>query len=167
MYIYVCAQSLSRVQLFATPWTVTLQVPLSMGFSRQEYQNGLPYPSPGDLPDPGIEPTSLTSPAFAGAFSTTRATWEGYWGPHPKSPYQLKLRGAQKQLPRNNKRCFSPEIPSVLGALCPRPWTKTKYISYHTTIRNLSSTHFSSFGDRERQGKGWIWKNVEHTKFSL
>ena len=41
-----------------TPWTVTCQVPLSMGFSRQEYWNGLPFPSPGDLPDPGIEPGS-------------------------------------------------------------------------------------------------------------
>ena len=49
---------LSRVQLFATPWTVTHQAPLSMGFSRQEYWSGLPLPSPGDLPNPGIEPRS-------------------------------------------------------------------------------------------------------------
>ena len=55
----------------------------------------------------------------------------------------------------------------VLGALCQRPRTKTKYISYHTTIRNLSSAHVSFFGDKERQGKGWIWKNGEHNKFSL
>ena len=46
----------SRAQLFATPWTVTYQAPLSMGFSRQEYWSGLPFPSPGDLPDAGIEP---------------------------------------------------------------------------------------------------------------
>ena len=52
---------LSRVQLFATPWTVAYQAPPSMGFSRQEYWSGLPFPSPGDLPDPGIEPQS---PAF-------------------------------------------------------------------------------------------------------
>ena len=51
-------QSLSRVRLFATPWTVAYQAPLSMGFSRQEYWSGLPFPSPGDLPDPGIEPWS-------------------------------------------------------------------------------------------------------------
>ena len=50
---------------FATPRTVALQAPLSMGFSRQEYQNGLPFPSPGVLPDPGIEPVS---PALAGRF---------------------------------------------------------------------------------------------------
>ena len=49
---------LSRVRLFATPWTVAHQAPLSMGFSRQEYWSGLPFPSPGDLPDPGIEPGS-------------------------------------------------------------------------------------------------------------
>ena len=49
---------LSCVQLFATPWTVAYQAPLSMGFSRQECWSGLPFPSPGDLPDPGIEPGS-------------------------------------------------------------------------------------------------------------
>ena len=54
-------KSLSRVRLFATSWTVAHQAPPSMGFSRQEYWSGLPLPSPGDLPDPGIEPWS---PAF-------------------------------------------------------------------------------------------------------
>ena len=54
-------KSLSPVQLFATPWTVAYQSPPSMGFSRQEYWSGVPFPSPGDLPDPGIEPRS---PAF-------------------------------------------------------------------------------------------------------
>ena len=49
---------LSRVRLFATPWTVAYQAPLSMGFSRQQSWSGLPFPSPGDLPDPGIEPRS-------------------------------------------------------------------------------------------------------------
>ena len=49
---------LSHVRLFATPWTVANQAPLSMGFSRQEYWSGLPFPSPGDLPDPGIKPRS-------------------------------------------------------------------------------------------------------------
>ena len=63
---HVCM--LSHVQLFATPWTVADQAPLSMGFPRQEYWSGLPFPSPGDLPDPGIEPTS---PALGGGFFTT------------------------------------------------------------------------------------------------
>ena len=57
----VKVKSLSRVLLSATPWTVAYQAPPSMGFSRQEDWNGLPFPSPGDLPDPGIEPGS---PAF-------------------------------------------------------------------------------------------------------
>ena len=73
-----CCAVLSHVQIFATPWIVTCQVPLSMAYSRQEYRSGLPFLSPGDLPDPGIEPTSLASPALAGGFFTT-ATWgEGH-----------------------------------------------------------------------------------------
>ena len=54
----VKVKSLSRVQLFVTPWTVAYQAPPPMRFSRQEYWSGLPFPSPGDLPDPGIEPGS-------------------------------------------------------------------------------------------------------------
>ena len=57
--------SLSHVRLFATPWTVAYQAPLSMRFSRQEYWSGLPFPSPGDLPDPGIEAGSPTLQADA------------------------------------------------------------------------------------------------------
>ena len=60
----------------ATPWTVALQAPLSMGFARQEYWSGLPCSPPGDLPIPGLEPVSLTSLALAGGFSTTSTTWE-------------------------------------------------------------------------------------------
>ena len=56
---------LSRVRLFATLWTIAYQVPPSMGFSRQEYWSGLPFPSPGDLPDPGIERGSPTLQADA------------------------------------------------------------------------------------------------------
>ena len=55
---HACIQSLSHVQLFATPWTVAHQNPMSMGFSRQEFWSGLPFPSPGDLSDPGIKPGS-------------------------------------------------------------------------------------------------------------
>ena len=56
---------LSHVQLFATLWTVAHQAPPSMGFSRQKYWSGLPFPSPGDLPNPGIEPRSLALHAKA------------------------------------------------------------------------------------------------------
>ena len=62
---------LSRVQLFATPQIVACQAPLSMGFSRQEYWSGLPFPTPGDLPDPGIESESPVPRALAGGFFTT------------------------------------------------------------------------------------------------
>ena len=65
-----------RVGFFATQWTIAHQAPLSMGFSRQEYCSGLPCPPPGDLPDPAMEPTSPMSPALAGRFFTTSATWE-------------------------------------------------------------------------------------------
>ena len=58
-------KSFSRVRLFATPWTVAHQAPPSMGFSMQEYWSGLPFPSPGGLPDPGIEPGSPASQADA------------------------------------------------------------------------------------------------------
>ena len=58
MKVKVIVKSLSRVQLFATPWTVAYQAPPSMGFSRQEYWSGLPFPSPGHLPHPGIETVS-------------------------------------------------------------------------------------------------------------
>ena len=63
----------SHVQLFATSWTVVCQAPKSMGFSRQEYWSGLPYPPPGILPDSGIEPTSLKSSALAAGFFTNNA----------------------------------------------------------------------------------------------
>ena len=61
----VKVKSLSRVRRFVTLWTVAHQAPLSLGFSRQEYWSGLPFPSPGDVPDPGIEPRSLALEADA------------------------------------------------------------------------------------------------------
>ena len=65
----VCSQSLSRIRLFVTPRTVACQASLSMEFSRQEYWGGLPFPSPGDLPNQWFEPTS---PALAGGFFTSQ-----------------------------------------------------------------------------------------------
>ena len=77
MYVYLCmyvgvhAQSLSCILLFATPWTIAYQAPLSVEFSRKESWSRLPFPTPGNLPDPGIEPVSLVSPALVGRFFTT------------------------------------------------------------------------------------------------
>ena len=79
-WCYVPASRFSHVQLFATQWTVAHQAPLSMGFSRQEYWNGLPCSPPGDLLDPGIEHKSLLSLALAGRFFTSSATWEALIG---------------------------------------------------------------------------------------
>ena len=64
----LCAQSFSRVRFFVVPWTIACQASPSMGFPRQEYWNGLPFPSPGDLPNPGIETTSVMSSVSAGRF---------------------------------------------------------------------------------------------------
>ena len=70
----MCVRMLSHVQIFGTPRT--RQAPLSMEFSRQEYWGGLPFQTPGDLPDPGIEPVPLASPALAGGFCTTVPHWK-------------------------------------------------------------------------------------------
>ena len=88
------AKLLSSVWLFATPWTAARQAPLSMGFSRQEYWNGLLCPSRASIPDSGIRPISLVSPALAGRFFTTSTAWESskkgmlppHWGIKPLTP---------------------------------------------------------------------------------
>ena len=69
----LCSYLLSRVWFFATPWTVTQQAPLSMGFSRQEYWSGLLFPTPGELPDPGIKLASLVSPTLVGRYFITES----------------------------------------------------------------------------------------------
>ena len=75
----MCAQWLSRVQFFVTPWTVAHQAPLCLEFSRKEYWGGLLFPSAGDLPNAEIEPSSPGSPALAGGFFTVP----------PEKPYIL------------------------------------------------------------------------------
>ena len=75
-YLTVCAQLFSHDDDSAVPWSEACQDPLSVGFPRQEYWNLLPVPTPGDLPDPGIEPMSLASLALVGGYFTTSATWE-------------------------------------------------------------------------------------------
>ena len=73
--------------------TVARQTPLSVGFFRQEHWSGSPYPPPGDLPEPGIEPMHLLSPALAGGFFTTSATWEAraILGPTYKWYYMVSV----------------------------------------------------------------------------
>ena len=68
-----------------TLWTVACHTLLSMGFSRQEYWNGMLCPPPGDLPNLGLEPVSLMSSALAGGFFTTRTTWKAHPIPYRKA----------------------------------------------------------------------------------
>ena len=81
---------LSYIQLFVTLWTVACQASLSMGFSKQEYWNGLPFPPPGGLPDPGIEPMSPESPALQQADSLPTEL--------PGKPLHVCILGLNKQV---------------------------------------------------------------------
>ena len=97
---YVVLSCFSYVWLFVTLCTRAHQARLSLGFSRQEYWSGLPCPSPGSLPESGIEPVPLMSPALAGRFFTTSATWEA----------SQTLGGPQVAM-----ALVSPEFPPKLG----------------------------------------------------
>ena len=84
--LHLCVQShFNSIGLFATLWIRAHQSLLSIGFSKQEYWNGLPCPAPGNLPDPGIKPTSVTSPALADGFLITSTTWEALAGSYGSS----------------------------------------------------------------------------------
>ena len=98
MYLHTCmypcmhSKSLQSRPTFWDPRTVAHQVPRSMGFSRQEYWNGLPCPLPGGPPDPGNGSASLVSPALAGGFFTTSTTWEMLHGSIlPETPLPSRL----------------------------------------------------------------------------
>ena len=100
MKLLCCAEPLTHVRPFATPWTVARQAPLSMGFPREEYWSGLPFPFAGDLPDPGMVLSSLMSLALAGGFVTTSALGSprgGKW----KMPHQgrRERKAAQRRTP--------------------------------------------------------------------
>ena len=76
--VHVYAKSLQSCPALCDPMDVAHEAPLSMEFSREEYWSGLPFPSPGDLPDPGIKLVSPLSPAWADRFFTTSTTWEAH-----------------------------------------------------------------------------------------
>ena len=120
MSSYRCAiqwthsQSLRHVQLFVTPWTAACQAPLSMGFFRQEYCSGLPFPTPGDLPDTGIQPMSLASPALADRFFTTKPVNQFS---HSVMSNSLRPHGLQ------HARLPSPSpTPRAYSNSCPTSW---------------------------------------------
>ena len=85
-----CAQQVSSIQLFVIPWTEPHQAPPSMELSRQEYWSGLPFPPPWNLPNPGIEPASLVSPALTGGFFTTGAPGKPSWVYRQSIKWSLK-----------------------------------------------------------------------------
>ena len=119
-------KSLSRVWLFGTPWTVAYQAPPSMGFSRQEYWSGLPFPSPGNLPNPGIEPRS---PAFQADALTSEPPGKpksrGNWGwkfiicqgPNTGFPGGASGKEFACQCRRHRRRRFNPWIGKI-------PWRR-------------------------------------------
>ena len=102
-------KSLSHVWLFATPWTIAYQAPLSVGFSRQEYWSGLPFPSPGARPNPGIEPGS---PALQTDAFTILTTMENM---HIKYSTSLGIRGVKIKIKlvtywQNKQNFFSADL---------------------------------------------------------
>ena len=86
---------LSLIWLLATLWTEACQAPWPVGFSRQEYWSGLPFPPPGDLSNPGIKPMSPATSVLAGRFFTYRATWEG----HPQCPWPFLISKWSRKCP--------------------------------------------------------------------
>ena len=121
----------SRIWLFAAPWTITSQVPLFMGFCKQEYWSGLPCPPPGDLPDSGIKPISLMSPGRRVLYHW--ATWEA----HKPTILQLK-----KIIP-----FFWPQSRILPQFLAPVWWKCC------TSCRDAGSW-WGLAGDRSREEKG-------------
>ena len=111
----------SHVWLFVILWSVACQASLSMEFSKQEYWSGLPHPSPGDLPDPGMESTSRMSPTMADGFFTTNAMWEVQDSGPPLFNY------------------------SILNNLhMPVPKSQLSSEEMQTLLENISSVQFSS-----------------------
>ena len=120
---------LSRVRLFVTLWTVAHQAPLSMEFSRQEYWSGLPFPPPGDLPDPEIKTESCTTPAFAGRIFYHRATWETLWYTH-----------AMEYQPENSGTCYNMDEPWKHCAKWNSPVTKRQILCEVPRVVRLMET---------------------------
>ena len=130
----VCVRTLSCVWLFVTLWTVAHQAPLFMGFSRQEYWNKLPFPTPGDLPDPGIEPAPLESPALAGGFFTTAPpekplhSWSldykgGRWMTMGWKPQRCPWQRDRDRIPSGSSIQVG-DVPSLILMLClPQTYT--------------------------------------------
>ena len=137
---------------FATPWAVALQAPLSVGFPRQEYWSGLPFPSPGDLPEPGIE---LVSPALSGRFSTCWAIGEamgmGLIVTEWESLAVFPLRTAQPSVFCSHRRPIRPHASRMLAGRCQptrSPWTRlalfSKLVMYREPTTKVAFWSYTS-----------------------
>ena len=133
-------KSLSRVQLFVTPWTVSHPAPLSMGFSRQEYWSGLPFPSLGDLPNPGIEPRSPT--LQADALSSD----------HQGSPY---MQSTSREMQGRMNHKLESGLPGKLSITQIWRW-------YHSNGRKWRGTKEPL--DEGERGKWKGWLEIQHEK---
>ena len=136
---------LSAVQLFAAPWIIAHQALLSMGFFRQEYRSGLPWPPSGDLSDPGIKLTSLMSPALADTVFTTSTTWKAQesegriekylkdefgniWQYHMKNEWSGRIK--DRSLNAGLSYCLVSSIIIKIEKSGEVSWRKRSYIQY-------------------------------------
>ena len=172
--VYVCVcKSFSCVWLFTTPWTVACQALLSMGFSRQEYWSGLPFPSPGDLPDPGIKPGSpvlqadslLSEPPGKHYLNKFQEffCWEcySYW-----SSFKFVLRDGT-QLPGSG--CYGVVEPGATGVALPVSWRPSRALTFASPQQSCISA--CSGGTKKAQlpclGLGMILKLNFHPRAPL
>ena len=138
---------LSHGQFFGTPCAEACQAPLSVEFSRQEYWSGLPFPPPGVLPDPGIEPAS---PALAGRFLTASATWQVWFGTVSTMAMKGKVKSLSRVLLCYPMDCSLPGF-SVHGI-------------FHARVLEWVAISFSRGSSRERT---WVVSHVVGRCFTL
>ena len=146
----------SRVSFSVTPWTVAHQAPLSMGFSRQEHCSGLPFLSPGDCPDPGMEPTSPAAPTLAGGVFATVCPGSPRADAVLRSLLSFSLQSRPSLWSRGRQYCRLPRTSPSPG-VCSDSCTLTRW--YHPTI----SSSVALFSCPQHQGIfQWVnWPKLE------
>ena len=148
--VCVCVCECSVVSDSATPWTVARQALLSMGFSRQDYCSGWPFPPAGrTLSDPGIQPTSPVSPAWAGGSLTMRATWEA-WTQNPSD----WVMGLERKTPPCLKQqlLHSLQLERMLPFPC--PYHLTRVSQEHRTSRDTGFCFSLNTAQHQSMEKG-------------
>ena len=141
-------KSLSPVRLFATPWTVAHQAPPSMGFSRQEYWSGLPFPSPGDLPNPGIEPRSPTLQADALTSAPPgKPVGEPVWKLKSRNPGSISFQNVENSIPgppgMHWPLCTEVTLPCSDSTVTRPPMGRYFSVTGHVLVQ---SQRFSKYG---------------------